>query len=93
MQLSITCPTPPITGWGGEIGEGMSLFNFAGCLCPTIGDFELCLVTSKLLNSFIQIGIVLRDIPRGGVFGFSYFLIWDLLSPTPSHNGGSGAYN
>ena len=39
MQLSITCPTPPMTGWSGEIGGGMGIF--AGSLCPSIGDFEL----------------------------------------------------
>ena len=45
--------------------------SFTGSLCPAIGDFELCLVTSKL-----QIVPILIDIPRGGVF--AYF-------QTPSH--------
>ena len=55
MQLSITRPTTPLQdGVGGLVGE---CHSFAGSLCPAIGDFELCFMTSKMSNSFIQIGI------------------------------------
>ena len=60
---------PPLwAGVGKLVGK---CHSFTGSLCPAIGDFELCVVTSKL-----QKVPILMDIPRGGVF--AYF-------PTPSH--------
>ena len=91
MQLSITCPLhTPITGWGGEIGGG--IHSLTRSLCPAIGNFELSLVTSKLqkvpIPSFrSDREIILRDIPRGGVFGFSYFPIPYNPPPIPVMGG------
>ena len=75
-------------GWGPGIlvGPGNVTLALAGSLCPAIGDFELCLVTSKLQFLHSDGEIVLKDIPRGGVFGSS-------TPYTPSCNGGSGACN
>ena len=56
-----------ITRWGGEIVGGMSLL-LEVCAPCTIGDFELCLVTSKLQFLHSDREIILRDIPRGRVF-------------------------
>ena len=61
-------PHSPITGK--LVGECHSCWN------PAIVDFELCLVTSKLQEVHSDREIVLRDIPRGGVFGSSYFPIF-----------------
>ena len=81
MQLSITCPSTPMTGWGGEIGGGIC-HSFVGNLCPAIRDFELFLNCNSIISDR---EIVLREV------GYLDFHISQ--SPTPSRNGGSGVHN
>ena len=95
MQVAsyqLHAPLSPLRDGAGKLVGARNVTLLLEVCAPAIGDFELCLVTSSLVNciksQFLHSDreIVLRDIPRGGVL-LDFHISQSL---TPSRNGGSG---